>query len=55
MPIKEIFKREADGSCTLIETREVEAPPVDLQIQQKEALLMEIWEEIQALKTKQDN
>lgn len=50
MPIKEIFKREADGSCTLIETLEVEAPAIEDQIQEKEELLLEIYLQLEELK-----
>lgn len=50
---KEIYKREDDGTLTLIEIREIEVPDIDL-IKEKEEQLLSIYAELEALKKKQN-
>lgn len=50
---KEIYTRNEDGTVTLVETRQVEGPSVEDQIAEKEAKLLEMYAELEALKNQQ--
>lgn len=55
MTIHQIYKLQEDGSVSLIETIEiqVEEPTQEELIAQKEAELLKMYQELQALKTQQ--
>tara|TARA_R110000803_G_scaffold67432_1_gene129137 strand:+ start:82 stop:243 length:162 start_codon:yes stop_codon:yes gene_type:complete len=50
MKTETIYKKEEDGTLTLIETREIDAPSQEEIIAEKEEQLLAMYTEIQKLK-----
>jgi hypothetical protein len=51
---QEVYTTNEDGTVTLVETKEIEGPSVEDQIAEKEAKLLEMYAELEALKAQQN-
>jgi len=51
---EEIYTRNQDGTVILVETKQVEQPTQEEVIADKEAKLLEMYQELEALKAQQN-